>query len=235
LDDSLLDEVQDELGEIFHSSSHIISEGRVGGALAIKEAHEILYQRHLPYCIVAGVDSYLVAGTLTEYEKRDRILTPLNSNGFLPGEAGAAILLGSPGSGSKNKVTISGVGFGNETATIESEEPLRADGLVQAIKAAIKDSGLIMGDLDFRITDVSGEQYAFKEASLALTRILRDRKEEFDLWHPADCIGEVGAAIGPVISTVSNASMKKGYSSGNNVLVHMGTDEGNRAAWTMSY
>jgi 3-oxoacyl-[acyl-carrier-protein] synthase-1 len=235
LDDRLLDEVQSELGLRFHPSSHVISEGRVGGALAIKESHEILYQRHLPYCIVAGVDSYLVAGTLSEYEKRERLLTPTNSNGFIPGEAGAAILLGPLSSGSNSKLTISGVGFGTETATIESEEPLRADGLVQAIKAALIDSGLNMGDLDFRITDVSGEQYTFKEASLALTRILRDRKEEFDLWHPADCIGEVGAAIGPVISAVSNASMKKGYSSGNKVLVHMGTDEGNRAAWIMSY
>jgi 3-oxoacyl-[acyl-carrier-protein] synthase-1 len=235
LDDKLLDEVQSELGVIFHSSSHIIPEGRVGGALAIKEAEEILYQRHLPYCVVAGADSYLVAGTLTEYENRERILTPANSNGFIPGEAGAAVLLGTPSYNSNHKLIIPGIGFGTETATIESEEPLRADGLVQAIKESLTDSNLKMADLDYRITDISGEQYGFKEASLALTRILRDRKEEFDIWHPADCIGEVGASIGPVMLAVLSAALQKNYSPGRSALAHFANDEGRRAAMTVTF
>jgi len=84
-----------------------------------------------------------------------------------------------------------GLGFGVEQATEDSEQPLRADGLVKAIRDALADAECMLGDLDFRTTDSSGSQYRFKEASLALSRVLRTRKEEFDLWHPADCVGEV--------------------------------------------
>jgi 3-oxoacyl-[acyl-carrier-protein] synthase-1 len=162
-------------------------------------------------------------------------LTPANSNGFIPGEAGTAVLLGIPPTGRNGILKVSGVGFGTEMATIESEEPLRADGLVHAVKEALTDSGLKMEDLNFRITDISGEQYSFKEAALTLTRILRERKGEFDIWHPADCIGEVGAAIGPVISIILDTSMRKGYSLGNKILGNFGTDNGQRAALTMLY
>ena len=81
--------------------------------------------------------------------------------------------------------------------------------MVQAFRAALEDAGCTLGDLDFRITDVSGEQYMFKEAALAMTRLLRKRKEEFDIWHPADCIGETGAAIGPVIFNVVMTATQK--------------------------
>jgi 3-oxoacyl-[acyl-carrier-protein] synthase-1 len=94
------------------------------------------------------------------------------------------------------QLQCTGVGFGTEPAPIESEQPLRAAGLVQAIRGALKEAGCAMGDLDFRITDISGEHYYFKEASHALSRLLKTPKEEFDIWHPAQCIGETGAVAG---------------------------------------
>jgi 3-oxoacyl-[acyl-carrier-protein] synthase-1 len=234
LDDQLLDEVQAELGLRFHESSEVISQGRVGGILAARQATEIMYQDRLQYCIIAGVDTFLVAGALTAYEERERILTGQNSNGFIPGEAGAAVLLCTGRRTTDPEMAILGIGFGNETATIDSEEPLRADGLVQAIKEALADSGLTMADVDYRIADLSGEQYGFKEASLALIRILRERKDEFDIWHPADCIGEVGTAIVPCVIGVAKAAAQKGYAPGNRVLCHFGNDEGERAAIVLS-
>ena len=50
---------------------------------------------------------------------------------------------------------------------------MRADGLATAIKGALADAGCEMHDMDYRITDLSGEQYYFKEAALALSRTLR--------------------------------------------------------------
>ena len=84
--------------------------------------------------------------------------------------------------------------------------------------------------MDFRITDISGEQYGFKEASLALSRLLRVRKEEFDIWHPADCIGEVGAAALPCMLGVALFAARKGYAPGPAILCHLGNDDGKRAA-----
>ncbi|WP_218187953.1 PAAR-like domain-containing protein [Desulfosarcina cetonica] len=161
------------------------------------------------YCIVAGTDSYLTAGTLSGLEENQRLLTDSNSDGFIPGEAAAAVRLALKANAPTAPVTITGIGFGSEKATIVSEEPLRADGMVAAIKSALAMAGCDMGALDFRICDLSGEQYGFKEAALALTRLLRVRKEEFDIWHPAECIGETGAAIVPVVLCVAAAALKK--------------------------
>ena len=92
-----------------------------------------------------------------------------------------------------------------------------------------------MHDLDFRITDNSGEQYYFKESALALSRNLRQRKTAFDIWHPADCIGEVGAAIGPCVLGIALAAARKGYAPGPGVLCHFANDDGERAALMLRY
>lgn len=234
LDDFLIEETQTALGIRFHGASATIAKGRVGGVEAIRQAGQAIYTERMPFCIVAGVDTYLISGTLSSFEEKDRILTSNNSNGFIPGEAGAAVLIGPATHKSDKNPEIVGIGFGEEKATIESEEPLRADGMVQAIKQALTESGLSMGDLDYRITSVNGEQYWFKEAALALSRILRQRKEEFDIWHPADCVGETGAAIVPCSLGVAMAAARKGYAPGNMVLCHFSNDDGARAAVILS-
>ena len=97
------------------------------------------------------------------------------------------------------------------------------------------DSGRQLHDLDFRITDNSGEQYYFKEASLALSRTLRQRKEGFDIWHPAESTGETGAASGVAVIATADDACRKGYSPGPRVLSHWANDAGPRAAVTLEY
>ncbi len=235
LDDQLMNEVQGELGMRFHERSEVISNGRTGGVEALKHATALFSEGEAAYCIIAGVDTFLVAETLSAYEKRERLLTSNNSNGFIPGEAGASVLVAAGTQDAETGMSIAGTGFGREEATIESEEPLRAEGLVQAIKEALSVSGLTMVEPDYRITDISGEQYYFKEAGLAMSRILREFKEDFDIWHPADCIGEVGAAIVPCILGVASAAARKGYAPGDKVLCHFSNDNGERAAMILSY
>ena len=233
LDQTLLMEVQVELGMQFHPESKVIAEGKVSGAIALALARQWLYSRRSDYCIIAGVDSYLVAGTLAAYEEQTRLLTSQDHDGFIPGEAGAAIVVSAPVMARGVTIQCLGIGQGREHATVLSEQPLKADGLVAAIKAALTDAGCSMGDLDFRMTDLSGEQYGFKEASLAVSRILRVLKDQFDIWHPADCVGEVGAAIMPVMLGVLLAATKKNYSLGSMVLCHGATDSGERVALVM--
>jgi 3-oxoacyl-[acyl-carrier-protein] synthase-1 len=220
------------LGVRFHDKSRVIAQGRVGGAVALHHASRMIHEKGFRYVIVAGVDSYLIAATLRAYDERGRLLRPTNSNGFIPGEAGAALLMGPPDAGSE--MVCNGFGFAMERATIESEEPLRADGMVTALQQALAAAGLTMGQIGYRMADISGEQYAFKEADLAVSRILRDRHEFQDLWHPADCIGETGAAAVPGMLAVALTAARKGYAAGDPVLAHSGNDDGRRAAIVLS-
>jgi 3-oxoacyl-[acyl-carrier-protein] synthase I len=237
LNDELFQLIQSELGVHFHPSSGTIPRGHVAGALAMIKARRLIYEESVRYCIIAGTDSMLVAPTLAAYEEQNRLLTAKNSNGFIPGEAGCAVLVGSLGQSTTSKrksVVCLGIGRGHEKATLDSEQPLRADGLVQAFQAAFAEAGQTIADVDYRITDSNGEQYWFKEAALAVTRALRVRKEAFEIWHPVDCVGEIGAAIGLCALGVALAATRKSYAPGPSPLCHFGGDDGERLALLLS-
>jgi 3-oxoacyl-[acyl-carrier-protein] synthase-1 len=233
LDDRLLLGVQELLGARFSSDSVIVAHGRVGALVALALARQLIHQKGVPHVVVAAADSLLSWPALSVYEREDRLLTASNSNGFIPGEGGGALRLSRPDD--SGGLICVGIGFGVEKAYIESGAPLRADGLSAAIEAALADASCEMHELDYRITDLSGEQYYFKEAALALARTLRQRKESFDIWHPAECIGEAGALSGVAGLVVAEAACRKGYTPGPGVLAHMANDAGQRASAVMRF
>jgi 3-oxoacyl-[acyl-carrier-protein] synthase-1 len=132
-------------------------------------------------------------------------------------------------------MVCTGLGFGQEPATVYSESPLRAQGLSQAISNALEEAGCQMHDIDLRISDISGEQYFFKEAVLALGRLLHLRKEELPIWHHAECIGECGATSGLVSYIVACIASQKGYAPGPKIVCHASGDGAERAAAIFEY
>lgn len=229
-DHAFFAELQQILGIQFHDKSRVIAAGRVSLGIALQHARILIHEQHFKHVLIAATDSLLVASTLASLEEKDYLLSSKNSDGFIPGEAGAAIIIEPVYHKSEPQLICQGIGFGLEKAHIESEESLRADGLTIAIKQALQDASCAMHDLDFRVTDISGQHYYFKEATLALGRTLRARKETFDIWHPADCIGETGAAIGLIILGVIKTACEKNYSLGSRILIHLGLDDGRRVA-----
>lgn len=233
LDDRLFLEIQDELGTRFAPESAIVAHGRVSVAIALAQARKLIAGRHHALVLIAATDSLLTWPTLSVYEREDRLLSQRNSNGFMPGEGAGALLVGQPSG--DTELHCSGVGFALEKAHVDSGEPLRADGLSTAMKNALAEASCALHDLDYRITDISGEQYYFKEAALALSRVLRQRKAEFDLWHPAESVGEVGAAAGVAVMAVAGAAARKAYAPGPGILAHLANDAGQRAAAVLNF
>lgn len=234
LDDQLFLDIGQELDARFSATaSAIVPQGRASVVTALYQARQLIYEQGIPRVLIAGIDSLLTWPTLSAYDQAERLLNSRNSNGFIPGEAAGAILVSKPTG--HDEIACTGIGFGMEQATVESEEPLRAEGLVQAVQAALSEAGCGLHELDFRITDHSGEQYYFKEAALAVGRVMRQRKDEFDIWHAAECTGETGAATGLIALAVANASCRKAYAPGPGILFHAGNDSGERAAAVLTY
>lgn len=235
LDDELLGDVMRRLDLPWHPEwSGVVAYGRVGVPVAIARARALMTERGASHVLIAAVDSLLVGHTLMPLESEGRLLSKANTNGFIPGEAAGAVLLTRDPQRDAHLMCL-GFGFSEEPVPIASEAPFRADGLTAAIKKGLADAGCEMHDLDFRITDNSGEHYYFKEAALVLTRTMRKVKSEFDIWHPADCIGETGAAIGTAALAVALTACRKRYSAGPNILLHFGSDAGHRAAVILRY
>lgn len=228
LERNLIGQVQELLEIRLSEQSLVISQGRAGVASALLHARKLLGEHATVPVLVAATDSLLSWDALQAYERQGRLLTKSNSNGFIPGEAAAAVLVGHQPREASPLVT--GIGVAREAVHVMSEDPLRGEGLAQAIRGALSDAGCQVHDLDARITDLAGEQYHFKEAALALARCLRRRKEQFEIWQPAESVGECGAALGIVMLAVADAALRKGYAPGANLLLHMGTDSGLRAA-----
>ena len=236
LDDSMLQAIAERMELKFHPQSAIIAEGRVGGAKALVLAEDIIARdQQINHVLVCGVDSYLATNTLNHFYDERRLLTAENSDGFIPGEAACAILLGSVDGNTDAAIAISGIGFGNEPAPINSEEPLRSDGLVEAIRQAMSQAGTTYAKLAYRLTDNAGEQYGFKDSALAMTRVVRPVKPEFDIEHPSDCIGQVGAAIVPTMLACADMAERKEYAPGrtmgDGVCCHVSNDGAERAAF----
>jgi 3-oxoacyl-[acyl-carrier-protein] synthase-1 len=128
------------------------------------------------------------------------------------------------------QLEIMGLSLTREKATISSEEPFRAEGLIQAVRLALAEAKLNINHVDFRITDLNGEHYKFKEAAYVTVGVRRTSPGPFDLWHPIEFIGEIGAAIGPCVLGWALHAGQKGYAPGPMALCHFSNDDGERAA-----
>jgi len=82
---------------------------------------------------------------------------------------------------------------------------------------------------------LSGEDYFFREAALAMTRAFEQTVPDHPLWHPAAHIGEVGAAVGGAIVVQAHQALVRGYAPGPAALCHQSDDGPARAAFLMRY
>lgn len=237
LADTVVKRVEEKLGVRFHPRlSAAIPQGHTAGFAGLEQARKMFNEKRAKSCLVAGVDSYINASALDWLHRHDRLKTAENSDGVIPGEAAAAVLVRreSP-PGATSSVRISGLGFGKEEAHVLSEEPLLALGLATAVRSALAEAGVAMHEIEFRISDVSGESYGFKEQALALSRVMRVRREELPLCHTADSIGDTGAAAGVVQLIVVESDFKQGAAPGHRAMGYASAVPGNRAAVVLDF
>jgi len=226
----------------FHPESKALPLGRAGLSTALSEAHALLSSSPsapksppIKHVVVAGADTYLSSHTINHLVREERLLSRGgNSDGFIPGEGAGALLLSlaTPG---RTGLHILGTG----TSLVPEEEldelAPRAAALTTAVRGALSDSGCSMDDLDFRMTDLSGEAASFREAAIADTRLLDHRSRPFPVLHLADCIGETGAAVGPLSIAYLAGTMGRGHVPGVSALFHLSNDDGARAAVILRY
>jgi 3-oxoacyl-[acyl-carrier-protein] synthase-1 len=207
--------------------------GPIGGFQALQQAQILLNRNEAPACAIVAVDSLIDARALHWLESNMRLKTKAQSDGVIPGEA-ASITLISPRPMMPTGVQIDGLGFATELATLDNDEPMLGLGLTAALKGALGQAGIAMHDVDFRISDVAGESFAFEEVVLAQTRTLRKVRPSQPLWHAADCIGDVGAAAAAVQFAWAEQGFDRGYAPGATSVLMGSSCFGPRAAAIVS-
>ncbi len=237
LDHSLLPEVAHRLGLRLPPHSATVARDAMGAAHALQVAMTLIQEGRARQVVIGGVDSFLEPRLLIDLDRRRRLLGPGRMDGFLPGEGAAAVLVSAadiPASDHRPGLLIRGLAFAQEEAPVGSGRPFRGEGLTVAVAAVLADTGLSMEDIAWRLSDVSGEHYGFKEAMLAAIRLDRARRDEaLDLWHPIEYTGHLGAAVTPLLMAWAQHALELGYAPGPRALCHVGDDAGGRAAFVV--
>lgn len=231
LSENILLYVQKKLRLKFHPRlSKVIPVGHTAGFEGLQIARKLLQNPDVPGCIVCGVDSYINGSSLWWLQQDWRLKREDHSNGVIPGEAAAAVYVQrQPQSKAKTQVEIIGIGFAHEKATVFSEKPLLGLGLTEAALVALAESKLKMHNIDFRLSDLTGESYGFKEQALSLSRLMRVSRDELPIWHIAEFIGDCGAAAGVCQLVIACESFIKGYAPGDHAACYTSAVLGERA------
>ncbi len=236
--DAIIREVATKLEKTFDPKrSAVIFQGHTSGFEALRQARELLKDPAISACFVCGVDSYTNSTSLEWLEQTDRLKTPTNPDGVIPGEAAACVIVARPGSGKREGGTTRVVGLGSalETATVLNDEPILGSGLTEAVKTALVEAGLTLHEVDFRLSDVTGEHYGFKEHALMVSRLMRGARDAFPIWHPADAIGDTGAAAGLTQLVIADRAFREGYAPGVRVLCSTSSVPGERFAAVLEF
>lgn len=227
-----LDYLNIQTGLNFDSSkSRYLASGRSGVIEAIELAFKYFEATTESLVIVGGLDTYNDLATLSKLDVEDRVLAENINDGFAPGEAAAFILVSRYPLKSAQNIILFRPGFCKEVGHRYSDETYTGQGLATAVRLAADNSA---GKKISKILScVNGESLFSKEIGVAVIRNSDQFDENYINIHPADCLGDVGAATGAVLISVSvnelcNVDTQKQH------LVYCSSDLANRSAICIS-
>ncbi len=209
------------------SNSEIIPLGRASGLVALEKAISSI-DKGTPYVLVGGVDTCLDLCLLGLLDSQDRILGERVMDGFTPGEGAGFVLIGRTPLDGNSPMHILAAAQGFEEGHLYSEEPYRGDGLSNALLALFK----IIPDcpkIKTVFAGLNGENFGAKEWGVASIRIADRFETELQVEHPVDCIGDPGAALGPLLMILAAVGLQKAHLNGP-CLAWCSSDYGTRAA-----
>ena len=212
--------------------------GHAAGARACQDAIAQVAAGTIERAIVCGVDSLLEPDTLEFFLGKRRLKTGDVVDGFVPGEAAACMLFERRGRlearGARAVSIIEAANVAIEPISIWSADPSPSTGLTDAIRGTFAQVGDVWHDTKLVVCDLNGETYRSKEYGTVAARVLSVIPNSYALWHPADCIGDTGAASFVVSMCVAARALGRGYAKSNRALIFGSSDDGLRGAVSLT-
>ena len=208
------------------------SEGRAAGLVALDSAIGDLSAGRIRGALVGGVDSLIRAPVLERLESAGRLQSGTNPHGVIPGEAAAFLFVESKQQAQSRGASAAVRIVGSSTAeepTVDTDEPNQAAGLTKVLQATCKDRPE-MQVMPLVVCDLNGDRYRGMEWGLATARTFRRFHEAREIWHPADCIGDCGAASGTLNAVWACGAFERGYAMRDHAVVWGASDGKARAA-----
>ncbi|MEM1125936.1 MAG: hypothetical protein AAGI71_04740 [Bacteroidota bacterium] len=205
---------------------HRVGEAEGGVAAAFQRAAAWIEAGPCARCIVGAVDSLVHPRALRSLQADDRLKTPDQPAGLMPGEASAFVLLerqvSTPPTGPLGILTQ--VHIGDEPNHRETGEPPLGRGLAEVLQAAFEDAAPSTGpdaDVPWLLSDHNGEPYRAAELGHALMRLCASapRYQQTEIWYPALHVGDTGLASGLVGLSLVLRAFARGYKPARHAVI----------------
>jgi 3-oxoacyl-[acyl-carrier-protein] synthase I len=205
--------------------------GHCGLAVALHEVRARLASRHVERVLLLGVDSYVDPVSLEWLDRGRRLKTPTRQTGFMPGEAGACVLVELESSarmrGALTDIRVEAVVCSEPPASRRPAPPLLGRSLAEVVQRLLRESA---SELPFRgvlVVDLNGEEWralVWGHAQVGLVSLVDF--ERCELIVPGESLGEVGAASGPVGLAVAVSALLGGEEEARSAIVCSLSDSG---------
>jgi 3-oxoacyl-[acyl-carrier-protein] synthase-1 len=197
------------------SRSKVFPQGRASGVIALQHALKLLSSdRKIPLVVAGGVDSYLAPELLARLDHEGRLPSGPVTDGFIPGEGAAFLLLARPGEarrlGLEPIAEVAGVGLGDEKGHRYSATPYLGEGLAEAF-ARLFAQAEPPSPIQCVYSGLNGESFWAKEWGVAYLRNAKRFVENVRIEHPVQNVGDPGAALGPLMVGLAAMGIQRGY------------------------
>ena len=210
---------------------HAASSGHAASVAAIAAAVELIAAGKADVVLAGGVDSYQDVETLEWLDSGRRLHSERNLDGFVPGEGAGFCLLASSSAAHRLGAPI--LARVRATSITREPHPVTGEGVCvgEGLTTALHD---VLGELadgqrvDWTLCDMNGESFRATEWTYAYVRSGRKHRDPLEIWHPADCYGDIGAASGAVLAAVAIGAWSRKYARGPRCLIWTSADAGTR-------
>ncbi len=209
-------------------NSYVLPEGRAAGFKALALAHKLMADGVSDYMLVGAVDCMVDEKSLAHLDAKARVLTQGVRDGFAPGEAAVFYLVSKVNTNSNITLPTTCIGMGESTEPghMHNDVPYTGEALSTACYGALNNTGQEFSAL---YGTLNGESYYAKEWGVTQVRMQSQFTEQYQIEHPADCLGDLGAAAGLVNLCLVNQAITQKTLRGN-ILLTASSELGARTA-----
>lgn len=223
-----------EVISVLRGPRQLYPQEHVGGLVAMADAMEALEHGELDIAIVGGIDSLLHSPHLYELLESERLLTNFTPAGLIPGEAGAFVIVEHHAHAQRRGVRplaqLTPIRLSRDEDSQGGRQPTRAGALARVLQQTMNDIPCEPSFIHRVLTDLNGERWRFLEFSLAQNRALAALPPDWQPWHPADCIGDVGGASSIAHLCIAVRAFARNYAVGAALPLYAASVSGERAA-----
>lgn len=222
----------DRLGDRSAAIAPVRAQSGAGSLAILADAAEALRNGSIARAVVVGADTFIDRDRLALLDREHRVKSARSSAGMIPGEGATVLVLEGGADAIRRRArvlaTLGEVGTGDEPQTSSGDRESSGRGLTHALRTAL--AGGAAHAPRWILCNLNGEAYRAVEWGTASVRLARELGGGARISHAADCVGELGAAIGGVMIAQAIGGFARGYAPAPEALLWAGCDGGTRAA-----